>query len=238
CESRSPAGDPARCATRSRRRRCHALRSDPRPDRRATPVRGARRTSAALASRTGTGCAHHSGRVARHGRGAVLLECWNLGVAARGAECLHPRGLRSHPARPVAAGGVRGRAFIPGGLSRCHTRRRTTPSRFRRPRTGAAARQRDRRGGGDLAFSDPDDRILVPRLGALRATEEPGPGGLSEMATVTYDHVTKTFGDTAAVKDLMLEIQDGEFMVLVGPSGCGKSTALRMLAGLERVSDA
>jgi multiple sugar transport system ATP-binding protein len=57
------------------------------------------------------------------------------------------------------------------------------------------------------------------------------------MASVTYDHVTKKFGDTAAVKDLMLEIQDSEFMVLVGPSGCGKSTALRMLAGLEKVSD-
>ena len=57
------------------------------------------------------------------------------------------------------------------------------------------------------------------------------------MASVTYDHVTKRFGDTAAVNDLMLEIADGEFMVLVGPSGCGKSTALRMLAGLERVSD-
>jgi multiple sugar transport system ATP-binding protein len=57
------------------------------------------------------------------------------------------------------------------------------------------------------------------------------------MATVTYDHVTKSFGDTTAVKDLLLEIQDGEFMVLVGPSGCGKSTALRMLAGLERVTD-
>jgi multiple sugar transport system ATP-binding protein len=57
------------------------------------------------------------------------------------------------------------------------------------------------------------------------------------MASVTYEHVTKTFGDTAAVNDLVLEIEDGEFMVLVGPSGCGKSTALRMLAGLERVSD-
>jgi multiple sugar transport system ATP-binding protein len=56
------------------------------------------------------------------------------------------------------------------------------------------------------------------------------------MASVTYDHVTKTFGDTTAVKDFLLEIADGEFMVLVGPSGCGKSTALRMLAGLERVS--
>jgi multiple sugar transport system ATP-binding protein len=57
------------------------------------------------------------------------------------------------------------------------------------------------------------------------------------MASVTYDHVTKRFGDTEAVKSLMLEIQDSEFMVLVGPSGCGKSTALRMLAGLEKVTD-
>jgi multiple sugar transport system ATP-binding protein len=56
------------------------------------------------------------------------------------------------------------------------------------------------------------------------------------LASVTYDHVTKSFGDTHAVNDLMLEIPDAEFMVLVGPSGCGKSTALRMLAGLERVT--
>jgi multiple sugar transport system ATP-binding protein len=57
------------------------------------------------------------------------------------------------------------------------------------------------------------------------------------MANVTYDHVTKSFDGTTAVKDFNLEISDGEFMVLVGPSGCGKSTALRMLAGLEKVSD-
>ena len=57
------------------------------------------------------------------------------------------------------------------------------------------------------------------------------------MASVTYEHVTKQFGDTPAVNDLELEIADGEFMVLVGPSGRGKSTALRMLAGLERTSD-
>ena len=57
------------------------------------------------------------------------------------------------------------------------------------------------------------------------------------MAGVTYDHVTKRFGNTTAVDELTLEIRDGEFMVLVGPSGCGKSTALRMLAGLERISD-
>jgi multiple sugar transport system ATP-binding protein len=57
------------------------------------------------------------------------------------------------------------------------------------------------------------------------------------MATVTFDHVWKRFGDFNAVKDLNLEIGDGEFMVLVGPSGCGKTTSLRMIAGLEEVSD-
>ena len=57
------------------------------------------------------------------------------------------------------------------------------------------------------------------------------------MANVTYEHVTKTFDGTTAVQDLTLEVADGEFMVLVGPSGCGKSTALRMLAGLEKVTD-
>ena len=57
------------------------------------------------------------------------------------------------------------------------------------------------------------------------------------MATVTFDHVWKRFGEFNAVKDLNLEIGDGEFMVLVGPSGCGKTTSLRMIAGLEEVSD-
>src|SRR5438105_15431481 len=53
------------------------------------------------------------------------------------------------------------------------------------------------------------------------------------MATVTYDHVFKKFGDVTAVNDLNIAVRDGEFLVLVGPSGCGKTTALRMLAGLE-----
>ncbi len=57
------------------------------------------------------------------------------------------------------------------------------------------------------------------------------------MASVTYDNVSKVFDGTAAVKDFKLEIADGEFVVLVGPSGCGKSTALRMLAGLEDVTN-
>jgi multiple sugar transport system ATP-binding protein len=57
------------------------------------------------------------------------------------------------------------------------------------------------------------------------------------MATVTFEHVWKRFGDFAAVQDFNLEIGDGEFMVLVGPSGCGKTTALRMIAGLEEISE-
>jgi multiple sugar transport system ATP-binding protein len=56
------------------------------------------------------------------------------------------------------------------------------------------------------------------------------------MATVTFEHVNKLYGDFHAVQDLNLEIGDGEFMVLVGPSGCGKTTSLRMIAGLEEIS--
>ena len=58
------------------------------------------------------------------------------------------------------------------------------------------------------------------------------------MAEIAYDGVSKVYDDgTWAVEDLDLEIDDGEFMVLVGPSGCGKTTALRMLAGLEEISE-
>jgi multiple sugar transport system ATP-binding protein len=57
------------------------------------------------------------------------------------------------------------------------------------------------------------------------------------MAEIVLDGITKVFPDGfEAVKDMDLEIADGEFMILVGPSGCGKSTALRMIAGLEDIS--
>lgn len=59
------------------------------------------------------------------------------------------------------------------------------------------------------------------------------------MATVTYDEATRVYpgADKPSVDKLNIDIQDGEFLVLVGPSGSGKSTALRMLAGLEEVND-
>src|SRR3954471_19257107 len=58
------------------------------------------------------------------------------------------------------------------------------------------------------------------------------------MAKIELRDVTKRYDDGfEAVKHVSLDIGDGEFMILVGPSGCGKSTALRMIAGLEDISD-
>ena len=57
------------------------------------------------------------------------------------------------------------------------------------------------------------------------------------MASVTYDHVTKRFGDVIAVHDLSIDVADQEFLVFVGPSGCGKTTSLRLLAGLEEITE-
>ena len=58
------------------------------------------------------------------------------------------------------------------------------------------------------------------------------------MAEITLEKLTKVYGDgTRAVSELDLEIADGEFVVLVGPSGCGKTSALRMIAGLEPITD-
>jgi multiple sugar transport system ATP-binding protein len=57
------------------------------------------------------------------------------------------------------------------------------------------------------------------------------------MAGVRFERVAKRYGTTSVIEDLDLDIHDHEFMVLVGPSGCGKSTALRMIAGLEEISD-
>ena len=57
------------------------------------------------------------------------------------------------------------------------------------------------------------------------------------MASVTYENVSKRFGEVIAVNNLNIQIEDKEFLVLVGPSGCGKTTALRLLAGLEEITE-
>ena len=56
------------------------------------------------------------------------------------------------------------------------------------------------------------------------------------MATVTLKDVKKSFGATDVIHGINIDIEDGEFIVIVGPSGCGKSTLLRMVAGLETVT--
>ena len=57
------------------------------------------------------------------------------------------------------------------------------------------------------------------------------------MSSVTYKNVAKKFGDQTIIKNLNIKVEDKEFLVLVGPSGCGKTTALRLLAGLEEVTE-
>ncbi|MCZ6591527.1 MAG: ATP-binding cassette domain-containing protein, partial [Alphaproteobacteria bacterium] len=57
------------------------------------------------------------------------------------------------------------------------------------------------------------------------------------MAAIRFEHVWKRYGEVEAVKDLNLDCADGEFLALLGPSGCGKTSSLRMLAGLETISD-
>src|ERR1043165_8819909 len=58
------------------------------------------------------------------------------------------------------------------------------------------------------------------------------------MAAISFDNVSKTYGDGfRAVAEFNLDVHDGEFVVFVGPSGCGKTTALRMIAGLEEITD-
>src|SRR5207244_6846972 len=104
-------------------------------------------------------------------------------------------------------------------------------------RRRAARRQCPRRGDG-AAAPDTDHRILIPSGGPCRAAALVDAGGGDDlMASVTFEHVTKAYDGTIAVRDLSLNVGDGEFLVRVGPSGCGKTTALRMIAGLEQITD-
>src|ERR671917_2910802 len=61
-------------------------------------------------------------------------------------------------------------------------------------------------------------------------------GDSAQMASVEIREVTKSFGATPVIHGVSIDIEDGEFVILVGPSGCGKSTLLRMIAGLENIT--
>jgi multiple sugar transport system ATP-binding protein len=88
---------------------------------------------------------------------------------------------------------------------------------------------------------DPGIHSPAPRrFATVPAAHDPWPGDGppegSTLAQVSFEGVTKQFGDTTAVDDLTLHVADGELLVLLGSSGCGKTTALRMVAGLEEVT--
>src|SRR5205085_6414942 len=76
------------------------------------------------------------------------------------------------------------------------------------------------------------------RVAILRPPPGSCPGALRThpMASVTVKSVRKSFGETAVLHGVDIDIADGSFNVLVGPSGCGKSTLLRMIAGLEEIT--
>src|SRR4051794_6619864 len=149
---------------------------------------------------------------------------------------------------PDQAPGRRGAAGAPGPRARlCRRDRRRGGPRGadRRPRAGGRVRPpRAPRGpcrGGLPAAprTGPVARGWSSGRAGLESTRRSRrAGGVSLMAEITFNGVWKRYPDGfEAVKDMNLEVQDGEFMILVGPSGCGKSTALRMVAGLEEITD-
>ena len=118
----------------------------------------------------------------------------------------------------IRAGVVRDGAERPRGRARRPARRRSGAAR---PRPRGSARRRGRAGARAV------DRCEDATLSS---------GGA--MARIVIEGVTKVFrGGVVAVNNVTIEVADGEFLVLVGPSGCGKTTLLRIVAGLEEVTD-
>src|SRR3546814_1686592 len=82
--------------------------------------------------------------------------------------------------------------------------------------------------------SPPGARPRGRRARASRSTEDRGTRGI--MAGLSIEGARKSFGATEVLKDMSIDVADGEFTVIVGPSGCGKSTLLRAVAGLEELT--
>src|SRR5438034_11537117 len=103
-------------------------------------------------------------------------------------------------------------------------------------RVGARKRRSSRRSPKRRRRGFPPATASTTRYYKTYSSGLPGKG--QEMAQIKLEQLTKVYPDgTKAVDGLDLEARDGEFVVLVGPSGCGKTSALRMIAGLEDITD-
>ena len=161
-----------------------------------------------------------------------------------------PRGW-ARPSPPCARSWIRSSSFSAAGSAPAHCccgPSAALPPRSSRSRRGSrpacSATRRLCAGRSPVALHAARSQ-LIPQGGAARRAELIGARraiqnrrGETRMAAIEIQDVSKRYRDgTVAVRDLSLQIADGEFTVLVGPSGCGKTTLLRMIAGLEEISD-
>src|SRR5918996_6056238 len=121
-------------------------------------------------------------------------------------------------------------------VSRLEARERSKRGSSSSKPTASGARTLTASSNNSCPVSSPSSTTIVRVSTTASVVSSHATGGT--LAAVEFDHVSKIYPDgTRAVNAMGLDVQDGEFMVLVGPSGCGKTTALRMVAGLEDISE-
>ena len=128
---------------------------------------------------------------------------------------------------PLVLGGSEVQTVTVSALSSCRLLRPFTTA-WRPPRVGSPSPKSSRPEHPAL----PDPRLELRRRQGINHHSED-----ILMAKLLLDHVTKKFGSVTAVSDLSLEVANGEFLVLLGPSGAGKTTTLKLIAGVEHLTD-
>ena len=229
-----------RCAVQSAPRRALSRHTRAERARRARRC-GSRRATAPPRPPAARGADGHGAAAAHHGGGGGLRRAALAGGSRRAtgsaASSVVRQRLAGDLARPVGAGVepverhldpgqvLRDPVQLGRGPRRCRCRPAAVGGRRRRSREDIAGERRRRR----ASEADPCPAAGGRTERSLRACRLP----CAAVAGVRLSNVSKRFGDVTAVDNVVLDIGDREFMVLLGPSGCGKSTLLRMIAGLE-----